>query len=106
VAAISLHIGVIFAPRFLGRQGVEGVVDHLAHILAVGGEDTPALGSDYDGLVTPPSDLRDPRYLPGLTEALLRRGLEVRVVHKILGGNFLRVLAGVSSGASTTADSR
>ncbi|MBI2893513.1 MAG: membrane dipeptidase [Deltaproteobacteria bacterium] len=92
VAAKGGCIGIIFAPRFLGRAGALGVVEHLLHVLRVGGEDTPALGSDFDGLVTPPHDLRDPRYLPGLTEALLRRGLEPRIVTKILGGNFLRVL--------------
>lgn len=95
VAAKGGCIGVIFAPRYLGADGVERVVDHLLHIVRVGGEDTPALGSDWDGLVTPPSDLRDPRDLPVLTQALLDRGVPPSTVAKLLGGNVLRVLGAV-----------
>jgi membrane dipeptidase len=85
-------VGVIFAPRFLGRGGVEGVVAHLLHVVAVAGEDAVALGSDWDGFVQPPEGLRDPSELPNLTEALLRQGLRPEAVHKLLGGNVLRVL--------------
>lgn len=85
-------IGVIFAPRYLGADGVARVVEHMMHIARVGGEDTPALGSDWDGLVTPPSDLRDPRDLPAVTQALLDRGLRPETIRKFLGGNVLRVL--------------
>ena len=64
-------IGVIFFPRYLGGDGLEPVVQHLVHILNVVGEDTPALGSDWDGMDhpdtraprpsgTPPSDRRAP----------------------------------------------
>jgi membrane dipeptidase len=88
-------VGVIFAPRYLGADGVDRVVDHLLHIAKIGGEDTPALGSDWDGLVTPPSDLRDPRDLPVLTQALLERGVPAQAIAKMLGGNVLRVLAAV-----------
>jgi len=88
-------IGVIFAPRYLGADGVDRVVDHLLHIRDVGGEDTPALGSDWDGLVRPPWDLQDPRDLPVLTQALLDRGASPQSIGKMLGGNVLRVLAAV-----------
>lgn len=88
-------IGVIFAPRYLGADGVTRVVEHLLHIAKVGGEDTPALGSDWDGLVTPPSDLRDPRDLPALTQALLDRDVSPGAIAKFLGKNVLRVLGSV-----------
>jgi membrane dipeptidase len=88
-------IGVIFAPRYLGADGVDRVVEHLLHIRDIGGDETPALGSDWDGLVTPPSDLRDPRDLPVLTQALLDRGVPAEAIKKMLGGNVLRVLAAV-----------
>jgi membrane dipeptidase len=90
-------IGVIFAPRYLGKGGADRVVDHLLHILHVGGEDTPALGSDWDGLVTPPTDLRDPRDLPFLTQTLLARGVTPGAITKMLGGNVLRVLGEASA---------
>ena len=88
-------VGIIFARRFLGGVSIEAVVDHLVHILDVAGEDMPALGSDFDGFVVPPVGLEDVSCLPNLTAALSRRGVPVRVLEKILGGNVLRVLDAV-----------
>jgi membrane dipeptidase len=85
-------LGVIFCPRYLGRDGVEGVVAHLEHLLNVGGEDVPALGSDWDGFIVPSRGLEEPQKLPLLTDALLARGHSERVVRKILRENALRVL--------------
>ncbi|HKA88884.1 MAG TPA: dipeptidase [Haliangiales bacterium] len=88
-------VGVIFAPRFLGGDDLDAVCDHLAHIIKVGGEDVPALGSDYDGMVKPPRGLDDVADLPRLTAALLARGVPRAAVKKLLGENALRVLAEV-----------
>jgi len=85
-------IGVIFATKFLGEDSIECVVRHLKHIRDVAGEDAPALGSDFDGCVTPPSALADVSQLPRLTEALLRGGFTDSQVLKLLGGNAMRVL--------------
>jgi membrane dipeptidase len=68
------------------------IVDHLAHIVRVAGEDTPALGSDWDGMIVPPRDLRTCLELPRLVDVMLRRGFPVTVIRKVLGGNFLRAL--------------
>jgi membrane dipeptidase len=95
VALTGGCVGIIFAKRFLGGNDVERVVDHLMHILDVAGEDVPALGSDFDGLVVPARGLDDISDMPRLTAALARRGLPEHVLHKILGGNALRVLADV-----------
>jgi len=86
---------VIFAPRYLGADGIEAVCDHLLHIIRVVGEDAPALGSDYDGAVRPPVGLEDVSRLPALTAALLARGVGRGVVKKLLGENALRVLRDV-----------
>ncbi|MBI4508644.1 MAG: membrane dipeptidase [Deltaproteobacteria bacterium] len=86
-------VGIIFAPIYLGRDGVDAVCDHIVHVMDVGGEDVPALGSDFDGMVRPPKGLEDVSRLPRLTEALLSRGLKHAQVKKILGENVLRVLA-------------
>jgi membrane dipeptidase len=93
-------IGVIFAPRFLGKEGLVGVVEHLLHLLQIAGEDAVGLGSDWDGFVRPPEGLADPSELPNLTEALLRRGVRAETVHKILGENVLRLLAAAPSRSS------
>lgn len=88
-------IGVIFAPRFLGQDGLDGVVAHLTHLLSVAGEDAVALGSDWDGFIRPTKGLSSPAELPNLTEALLRAGLSPTTIHKILGDNVLRLLRAV-----------
>ena len=92
-------VGVIFARRFLGGKDIEAVCDHLMHIIAVAGEDVPALGSDFDGFVIPPLGLEDVSCLPDLTAALSRRGLGAEALRKLLSGNALRVLAEVEPAA-------
>lgn len=87
--------GIIFAPRYLGGRTVDAVVDHIVHVIDVAGEDVPALGSDFDGFVIPPSGLEDASMLPQLTAALSARGLSRRALEKVLGGNALRVLDAV-----------
>lgn len=84
--------GIIFCPRYLGGDGLAPVVKHLLHIINVSGEDTPALGSDWDGFIIPTRDLRDAARLPLLTDALLKAGLCERVIGKVLRGNVMRVL--------------
>ena len=84
--------GVIFSRAYLGGAGVDAVVDHLLHMIKVAGDDVPALGSDFDGFVLPPIGLEDVSALPNLTVRLAARGVEPRVIEKILGGNVLRVL--------------
>ena len=85
-------VGVIFAPRYLGGDGIERVCDHILHIIDVAGEDVPSLGSDFDGFVVPPIGLTDVAALPKLTAALSRRGLSRAALRKMLGENALRVL--------------
>ena len=85
-------VGVIFCPRYLGRDGIEPVVEHLRHIIDVCGEDTPALGSDWDGFIIPTKDLCDAARLPLLTDGLLKAGFSEETIAKILRRNALRVL--------------
>lgn len=88
-------VGIIYSRAFLGGTGISALIRHLEHVLRVTGEDTPALGSDYDGYVVPPEELPDVSTLPRITQALLDRGHPERVVRKILGENALRVLEAV-----------
>jgi membrane dipeptidase len=92
-------VGVIFQRSFIARAGeratVDTVVDHVAHIIEVGGEDTAAIGTDYDGMIVPPDGLEDGRALPRLTAAMLARGWTDTRIQKILGGNYLSCMARV-----------
>ncbi len=91
-------VGIIFAPRFVGGH-LDAVVDHLLHVVKVAGDGAVAIGSDWDGFVRPCDGLADASELPNLTEALLRRGMSAEAIHRILGGNALRVLASVPARA-------
>jgi len=91
-------IGVIFHGGFLGDPyfhggSAERIIEHVAHIIDVVGEDHAAIGSDYDGAIIPPRDLATCLELPRLSQRMLERGWSAERIHKVLGGNFLRALA-------------
>jgi membrane dipeptidase len=89
-------VGIMYHAPFLGDRPwagrVETVARHIEHVYQVAGEDTPALGSDWDGSIIPPRDMPTCLELPRLVAALTARGLPDRAVQKIMGKNFLRVV--------------
>lgn len=82
-------IGVMLAPPALGQASLEEALRHIEHVIAVGGEDAVAIGSDFDGYVTPAIGADG---LPALTELMLRRGFSDERIRKVLGANVLRLL--------------
>ncbi len=70
----------------------ENVLKHIDHLVAKAGIDHVAIGSDFDGIESPPQELEDVTKFPVLTKALLERGYSKEDVAKIMGLNFLRVL--------------
>ncbi len=82
-----------WAEHPIPRGGVGHVVDHIDHIVRVAGIDHVGLGSDFDGVPEVPVGLEDVAKLPAITEELVGRGYSEAGITKILGGNFLRVLA-------------
>lgn len=74
------------------RGSVHTVVDHIEHIIKVAGIDHVGLGSDYDGIGSTPRQLEDVSCYPYITQELLNRGYKQEDIHKILGGNALRVM--------------
>lgn len=89
-------VGIMFQSDFLDgrRRGTtsRAVVDHVAHVVDAVGEDHASIGSDFDGAIVPPDDLRSCLELPRLVQHMLDRGWSDERIRKILGGNFLRVL--------------
>ena len=71
---------------------VSRLVDHIDHVVKLVGIDHVGIGSDFDGVQSTLSDLKDVSELPNLTRELLRRGYSESDIDKILGGNMLRVL--------------
>ncbi len=70
---------------------ISDVVDHIDYIKKRIGIDHIGLGADYDGVTSLPVGLEDVSTYPRLTEALLKKGYSKEDIHKILGGNILRV---------------
>jgi membrane dipeptidase len=77
------------------KCSVENVVDHIEHIVKVAGIDHVGLGSDFDGISSVPDYLEDVSCFPYITQVLLNRGYREEAIHKILGGNFIRVFQAV-----------
>jgi len=75
------------------------LIDHFDHIARVAGVDHVGLGSDFDGVSALPIGMEDVTRLPRIAQGLLDRGYSENDVKKILGGNMLRVLDQVMSGA-------
>jgi membrane dipeptidase len=89
-------IGIMYQSSFLGDPVFSGradsIIRHAEHVIRSVGEDHVSLGSDFDGAITPPVDLRSCLELPRLTQHMLERGWSPERIQKLLGKNFLRVV--------------
>jgi membrane dipeptidase len=80
----------------LPRSPLKSLIDHIDHIAKVAGVEHLGLGSDFDGVSgATPEGIDSAADLPKITQALLDRGYSQADIHKILGGNLLRVFAEV-----------
>jgi membrane dipeptidase len=74
------------------RPPLKSLIDNIDHIAKVAGVDHVGLGSDFDGVSgATPEGIDSAADLPKITQALLDRGYSAGNIHKILGGNTLRV---------------
>ncbi len=74
------------------RPTLDQLVEHITYVVALVGVDYVGLGSDFDGIPLAPIGLDDVTSYPLITEALVVKGYSAEEIHKILGGNLLRVL--------------
>ena len=70
---------------------IRDMVRHGLYILDKAGEDTLAIGTDFDG-IEPAVELRDASEMPRLAEAFLAAGLTEAQVEKIFRKNAERYL--------------
>lgn len=94
--AASNQIDREFADR-LHRPPFESLIAQFDHILRVAGVDHVGIGSDFDGISSMPAGIDSAADLPKITAALSARGYSESDLHKILGGNLMRVLAAVQA---------
>jgi membrane dipeptidase len=81
------------------RPPLKSLIDHIDHIAKVAGIDHVGLGSDFDGVTSLPDGIDSATDLPKITQALYQRGYTAEQIHKVLGGNFLRVMREVEATA-------
>ncbi|HEV3440065.1 MAG TPA: dipeptidase [Gemmata sp.] len=72
---------------------VHTIVDHIDQVVKVAGIDCVGLGSDFDGVPRLPRQMSDVSCYPLITQVLLDRGYTKEQIHKVLGGNLMRVFA-------------
>lgn len=87
-------MGMNFAPSFVHptQATVQGIVDHIDHIVDLVSPDHVGLGSDFDGIPYTPVGLEDVTRMPNITAELVERGYVEEDVRKILGENHLRLI--------------
>jgi membrane dipeptidase len=83
-------VGLVFEGSFVKNPeeaDINGVLDHLDHVLRLGGEDFVGFGSDFDGTGNPIPGLSHAGDYPALAERLVER-YGPRLAYKILFQNF------------------
>lgn len=83
----------------LRRAPFSSLIDHIDHVARTAGIDHVGLGTDFDGIPSTPQGIDSAADLPKITEALMARGHSAEDLHKLLGGNLLRVFTAIQAAA-------
>ena len=83
------------------RPSYKVLVDHIDHVVKLVGVRHVGLGSDFDGIESPPAGLEDATKFGVITQELKDRGYSDSDIKLILGENFLRVFNEVQNLAYT-----
>jgi membrane dipeptidase len=89
IAAGGGVLGIGYFEMAVCGTDTRDIVAAIRYVVDLVGDDHVALGSDYDGATTVGFDTSQ---LRALTQEMLEAGLPEDSIHKILGGNALRVL--------------
>lgn len=92
VAATGGVVGIGYWDAAVCELTPAAVVDAIEHVIAVGGLQTAALGSDYDGATTVAWDTSE---IAVITQELRDRGRSDDEIRAIMGGNTFRVMVQV-----------
>ena len=64
------------------------IVEHIEHVLNIGGSHACAIGTDFDGAIIPPLGFRDGLMYPKLVQCMLDRHHSPQMIERVLGLNF------------------
>jgi len=88
--------GLNLCAEFVGEPAtLDGAIRHIEHFLELGGEDSLALGGDWDGVRHLPAGIAGVQDWRKLYDALLGRNYPVALVDKLFSGNLMRVVRDV-----------
>jgi membrane dipeptidase len=99
--AASDRVDREFAEK-IGRAPFNSLIDHFDHAIKVAGIDHVGIGTDFDGIPVPPEGINSAADLPKVTAALMARGYSADDMHKLLGGNLMRVFRAVQAAQEKT----
>ena len=89
IREIALHGGVMGVNYYYQqlcsgeRACIRDIVAHIVHMVKIGGVACCALGSDFDGMQRYPVDLKSPRDVPALLDALAAEGFSDADIYRI-----------------------
>ena len=83
----------------IGRAPFNSLIDHFDHVIKIAGINHVGIGTDFDGIQELPEGIDSAADLPKVTAALMARGYSAEDMHKLLGGNLLRVFREVQAAA-------
>lgn len=87
--------GVNFYPHFLNQTSnanAQDIAEHISYIYQVGGEDSVAIGTDFDGFFECELDVAHVGQMQKVYDAIKKRGFTESQMEKFLYKNTLRVL--------------
>lgn len=90
VVGVFAHLWALGPPHV--RMDASVMVRHMEHVIRVGGEECAALGTDLDGFILPPADMRSVDRLYVLVQHMMDRGWKRERIRRVMGGNALRVM--------------
>lgn len=102
---ISQRVDREFASR-ITRPPFTSLIAHFMHMIQTMGVEHVGIGSDFDGIQELPQGIDSAADLPRITEALFAEGYTAEDLHKILGGNLMRVFAEIQSRAESVISPR
>ena len=82
-------VGLSLCPEHLtdNQASAYDLIRHLDHYLSLGGEDTVALGTDFDGITSTPQGLTSTDDLLTLAEVMAKEGYADQIIRKFFYKN-------------------
>ncbi len=86
-------IGINLYAEFVGggKCSIKDVINHIEHILALGGENNIGLGCDFDGMSSLPDGIQGVQDIYKLFDEMQRVGYADLMIKKIAADNFLNL---------------